>query len=358
MPRGLRIAVAFYPGRIGMPEHTAYPVVLNGKLGAVLLVRHLTPVEAVDFENLITRETGEGRTRWTLKRPITIPTEGCIALEGNGQLLYVLEDGVQYYRLFRPRNFTELFIAFEVEDIASITDEQKSRHEQILDQFLLAYRAFTGDVAVRMLHDLAGDYPVIRMGSYEYNEDELRLPDLERITRLRTMDVRIEGLPLGINPNVLTPPFIDPDRAGPVISAFLRSGEAIPKPQEVLIKATEELKISLDYNYAFLLASFAIEQVLTDFLEDVKKHAGIPENTIKAYQGDVGMAYKINVELPLVVRADHAVRQLIPDLKGTNTIRNAIVHKGRTATYEEAVVAIQTGDKLIKALMGEVFDVP
>jgi hypothetical protein len=188
------------------------------------------------------------------------------------------------------------------------------------------------------------------------NEDELRLAEVERITRLRTMDVRIEGLPFGINLSVLTPPFIDPDRAGPVISAFLRTGEAIPKPQEALIKATEELKIYPDYTYAFLLASFAIEQVLTAFLEDVKKHAGISENTIKAYQKEVGMAYKIDVELPLVVPANHAVRQLIPDLKGTNTIRNAIVHKGRTATYEEAALAIQTGDKLIKALIGEVFD--
>src|SRR5438874_1249379 len=108
MPRGLRIAIAFYPGRIGMPEQTAYPVVLDGKLGTVLLARHLTPVEALDFENGITREIGEGRSRWTLQRPITMPTEGCIALQGNGQLIYVLEDGVQYYRVFRPRNFTEL----------------------------------------------------------------------------------------------------------------------------------------------------------------------------------------------------------------------------------------------------------
>lgn len=358
MPRGLRIAIAFYPGRIGMPEHTAYPVVLDGKLGAVLLFRHLAPVEVLDFENGIIRETDEGRTRWKLQRPITMPTEHCIALEGNGQLIYVLEDGVQYYRFFRPRNFTELFIIFEVEDIANITDEQRSRHERILDQFLLAYRAFTGDVTVRMLHDLSGDYPVIRMGSYEFNEDELRLAELERITRLRTMDVRIEGLPFGINLNVLTPPLIDPDRAGPVISAFLRSGDSIPKPQEILIKATEELKIGLDYSYAFLLASFAIEQVLTDFLEDVKRHAGVSENRIKDYQGEIGMAYKINVELPLVVSANHTVRQLIPDLKGTNTIRNAIVHKGRTATYQEAALAIQTGDKLIKALIGDAFDAP
>jgi hypothetical protein len=341
-----------------MPEHTAYPVMLDGKLGSVLLVRHLTPVEALDFENNIIRDADDNRTRWRLQRPIAMPTEHCIALEANQQLIYVFEDGVQYYRFFRPRNFTELFVTFEVEDIANITDEQRSRHERILDQFLLAYRAFTGDVTVRMLEDLSGDYPVIRMGSYEFNEDESLLAEVDRIMRLRTMDVRIEGLPFGINLGVLTPPPVDPERAGPIISAFLRSGASIPRPQAILIKAAEELKIGLDYTYAFLLASFAIEQVLTEFLEDVKEHAGISENTIKAYQGEIGMAYKINVELPLVVPANHTVRQLIPDLKGTNTIRNAIVHKGRTATHQEAALAIQTGDKLIKALIGEPFEVP
>jgi hypothetical protein len=336
-----------------MPEHTAYPVTLDGKLGAVLLFKHLMPVEALDFENSIMREVCEGRIRWTLQRPITMPTEHCIALEANQQLIYVFEDGVQYYRFFRPRNFTELFVTFEVEDTTNITDEEKSRHERILDQFLLAYRAFTGDVTVRMLHDLVGDYPVIRMGAYEFNEDELRMAEVDRITCPRTMDARIEGLPFGINLGALTPPPIDPERVGPIISAFLRSGASIPKPQEILIKAAEELKIGLDYTYAFLLASFAIEQVLTDFLEDVKQQAGISENTIEAYQGEIGMSYKINVELPLVVPANHAVRQLIPDLKGANTIRNAVVHKGRTATHQDAALAIQTGDKLIKALIGE-----
>lgn len=49
-----------------MPEHTAYPVMLDGKPGAVLLFKHLGPVEALDFENNIIRETDEGRTQFML----------------------------------------------------------------------------------------------------------------------------------------------------------------------------------------------------------------------------------------------------------------------------------------------------
>src|SRR6266852_4648090 len=132
-----------------------------------------------------------------------MPTEGCIAIEGNGQLIYVFEDGVQYYRLFRPRDYTEVFIVYEVADTANITDEEKSRHELILERFLIAYRAFTGDVTIRMPNDLIGDVPVVRAGVREYTEEDLRVPEAERITRFQTMDIRIEGLPFGINPHML-----------------------------------------------------------------------------------------------------------------------------------------------------------
>src|ERR1035437_3095034 len=182
----------------------------------------------------------------------------------------------------------------------------------------MADRAFTGDVTVRMPNDLGGDYPVIRVGVHEYTEEDLQVPERERITNLREIGVRIEGLPLGANPHTLKRPAIDPNRAGPLISAFLASGDSIPEPQALLIKATEELKIAQDYRYALLLAFFSIEQVITDFLEDIKRSAGILDKMIKQYRGEIGISYKINVELPLVLRPDDRVRQLIPDLDRAN----------------------------------------
>ena len=72
-----------------------------------------------------------------------------IAMEAEGQLIYVFEDGVQYYRSFKPRDFTELIIVHDVEDTASLSDEEKSWHERILERFLMAYRAFTGDISAQ-----------------------------------------------------------------------------------------------------------------------------------------------------------------------------------------------------------------
>jgi hypothetical protein len=351
MPKGGRFVTLFYPGRIAIPEHSAFPVTVDGKHATVLLYRHFNAVEALDFNNAIRREVRDGVNDWSLERPITMPAQDRIGLEANGQLIYVFENGVQYYRLFKPRAFTELFIQHDVEDPSNLTEEEKTRHVRVLERFILAYRTLTGDVTIRVPNDLVGDYPVERAGMREYTEEELQLTELDRLIRLPpVMDFRLEAMPLGINPALLTPPAVNPERVGPTMTQFLASGESIPEPQAILVKATEELKINQDYTYALLLGYFSIEHVLTEYLVDVKEKAGISKNIIKNYQGDIGMAYKINVELPLVVRADHPVRQILPDLNAANTLRNAVAHKGRQATMKEAASVIQTADKLIKAL--------
>ena len=44
----------------------------------------------------------------------------------------------------------------------------------------------------------------------------------------------------------------------------------------------------------------AIELVITDVLRQVMERAGISNNTLKQFEGEVGISYKINIELPLV----------------------------------------------------------
>jgi hypothetical protein len=133
-----------------------------------------------------------------LQRPITMADEHNIAMESEGQLIYVFEDGVRYYRLFKPRNFTEILIVHDVEDTANLTDEEKSRHKGIAERFLTAYRAFTGDISVRMPNDLDADYPVIRASIHEYSEEELRAPEQERITNLRMIMFQLHRHDAGV----------------------------------------------------------------------------------------------------------------------------------------------------------------
>jgi hypothetical protein len=335
-----------------MPEHSGYVVRVNGRLGSVLINSHMHLAQALDFDNSIQREDREGGNRWVLRHPITFPEHSIWMVDDAGELIYLF-DAAQKYRFFRPREFTELFIVNEVEDTNNLTEEENTRYERILDQFILGYRAFSGDVSVRMPADLGDDYPLVRAGIHEYGEEELLIPEPERIATFRPLDIGLAAAP-GINVHEHRPPTVDPERVGPILSDFLRSGEPLPEPQALLVKALEELKIGQDFRYALLLGFFSIEQVLTDFLKSIKERAGISEKTIRAYEGEVGMSYKINVELPLVLRPNHPVRDLIPELKGANSIRNNVVHKGHTVNHADAAAVITTADKLMKGLYGRV----
>ena len=230
-----------------MPEHTGYLVRVEDRFGSVLLYRYLQPVEALDFQNELRQEMQDLKNKWTIDRPITIPEEKCIGMASEGEVLYVFEGAAHYYRFFKKRKFTELFIVHDVQDTENLNDEEKKRYEGILDQFIFAYRAFTGDVSVRMPNDLVGDYPVIRAGVHDYSEEELQMPEPQRITTLPNMNIGVEALPLGFNLHEIKPPAVDPERAGPLMSAFLVSGDSVPDAQSLLVKALEELKIANDY---------------------------------------------------------------------------------------------------------------
>ena len=286
VPNGSRIVNLFYPGRINMPEHTGYLVRVEDKLGSVLLYRHLQPVEALDFQNELRHEMRDGKNKWTIDRPITILEEKCIGMVAEGEVLYVFEGAAQYYRLLRKRKFTELFIVHDVQDTETLTDEEKKRFERILDQFIFAYRAFTGDVSVGMPNDLVGDYPAIRAGVHEYSREDLQMPETQRIATLPNLNIGIEALPLGFNLHELKPPSVDPERVGPLMSKFLASGDSVPEAHSLLVKALEELKIANDYNDALLLGFFSIELVVSDVLHHVKEKAGISNNTLKQYESE------------------------------------------------------------------------
>ena len=304
----------------------------------------------LDFDNGIDEQTDAGAITRSLRRSIESLPKRNIAMVAEGKLLYVMDRESSYYRIFRPVNFTEIFIVFEVGDTGNLTKLEESFHENVLTAFLKVYRLFSQDVAIRMLDDLEHHAPVIRAGVHEYSTEEMALSEERRISVLRDTPFGIASVPLGANPRTLNPPAFDPAVIGPRMSALLASGDPISPPQDILVKALEELKVAGDFRYAFLLAFFSIEQVITDLLRAVKIERGVPPRKLKDHEKNIGISYMINVELALVLRRDHPVRALIPQLNGVNTIRNGVVHKSREVNYREAAHAINIASKLMEML--------
>ena len=154
-----------------MPEHTGYLVRVVGGLGSVLLYRHLQPAEA---QNELRQEMQDSKNKWTIDRPITIPEEKCIDMASEGEILYVLEGAARHYRFLRGAGLLRFSLC-----AMSKTPKPDGREETLRRDFRpvhFAYRAFTGDVSIRVPNDLVGDYPVVCAGLHEYSEEELRMP--------------------------------------------------------------------------------------------------------------------------------------------------------------------------------------
>ena len=104
-----------------------------------------------------------------------------------------------------------------------------------------------------------------------------------------------------------------------------------------------------NYRYAFLLAFFALEDILRDYLRHLKTRRGVSATKLKAYEKDIGMSYMINVELPMVTHPGERIQELLPDLKRITTIPNGIVHKAREVTHDDAALAIRAVSTLFSS---------
>jgi hypothetical protein len=350
MPRGIRYVNLFYPGRIQMPEGYGYMVNVDGQPGSLLLYKQLNVADVLDFTNAIEERTEDGNVVRQLRHPIDAIPAHNIGMVANGELLYVMDRETHYYRIFKPRAYTELFVTHEVADTEHLTEQETGFYTRILAAFLQAYRLFTQDIAIRLPDDLQHEYPVVRAALYDYTPQDLEESLRERITKLHDCFFGIASVPLGANPSAFNRPTVDAAIVGPQISEFLAAGETTPKPQETLLKALEELKVNSNYRYAFLLAFFAFEDVISDFLRHIKLRRGVPPGKLKEYEKDLGISYMINIDLPLVTHPDQRIQEILPDLNRVTTIRNGIVHKARDVSQEDAAFAITTVSKLFNIL--------
>ena len=82
-----------------------------------------------------------------------------------------------------------------------------------------------------------------------------------------------------------------------------------------------------NYRYAFLLAFFALEDILRDYLRHLETRRGVSATKLKAYEKDIGMSYMINVELPMVTHPDQRVQDLLPDSTGSRPSAMALCTK-------------------------------
>lgn len=88
---------------------------------------------------------------------------------------------------------------------------------------------------------------------------------------------------------------------------------------------------------------------MTKYLTNRKIQAGISKTKISNYEKDIGISYKLNIELPLLLKVGEKEKEVIAKVESIRKKRNNIIHgneQSKEVSKEDALEAL----KAVRAL--------
>ncbi len=343
MGKGALFLHLFYPGYIGPLDSSAFTGEMEGRLVSVQIIKHLRPVEILDFGNEI-RTTIEGeRTDAELKNIDFTFSEQSVAVRSGANVLFIIDNLGTYYRRFRHRRFTEIGIAYEIDSAPDYTNEDFIYHEQPLHSFINRYRCITNDVAICLPKNLRRDVPLVQVACVEYDADDLKLDRQERLLRERSLQFGIKQMSIKEFSQEVATVSHDPEEA----SYKMGSLPQFSPFQITLINAFEELTVSENSRYAFLSAFIIAEIMLAGYLHQLKLKRGASKSKLDDFEEEVPFSYMLNIELPVLIgNPIDDDRQVIARMDKVRKKRNDIIHRAASVSEQEALEAINAVEGL------------
>ena len=124
--------------------------------------------------------------------------------------------------------------------------------------------------------------------------------------------------------------------------------------KELFLRASREVYVTGNYKYALLEVFIFIEQIVYRSLKTMMAAKGISNNKIKDFEKEVGIAYKLNIDFPILLPDFHLHEQTFQDVDKIRKKRNAVIHNGDSVTKGEALFAIEASFKLYNILKGHI----
>jgi hypothetical protein len=343
MSKGALFIRLYYPGYIGLLESSAFTGEIGGRLASIQVIRHLRPVEILDFGNEIKARIVGDKTDAELKNKDFSFTENSIAAIVSGEVIFIIDNLGRDYRRFRHRTFTELGIAYEIDSAPNYTDEDFNRHEWFLEWFINRYRCITRDVKISLPKNLRRDVPMVQVASIEYDEEDLKVDREERLLKERTLRFGVKQMSVREYEDDIPKVRHNLEEASTAMASPVQFSPYITG----LVNALEEVGINKNPTYAFLSAFIVAEIMLDSYLHQLKIKRGASKSKLDDFEEEVPFSYLLNVELPVLIgNPTDNERQIIGRMDKVRKKRNDIIHKAATVSEQEAVEAINAVDGL------------
>jgi hypothetical protein len=359
----------FYPGHFGLVVPSDYALQVEGSLAHVRLLRRLSPVEVLDFTNELIPDP-ERRNFRRLKRPIESPSEKSFELamsiitEQQDITLHNLSmeritalphrltlerTSLEEYKFYKTRDWTDILIIYEIEDTLSISPPESIYFQKVLNQFIQIYRLITKDSRIRYWEDIQ-EAISWNLGKVEFSDEDSNKSPHERLGTTREVIFKDETISF---PYARERTFeFDISVATQQVSEFASTNRTVSLALELFLRAHEAAYYRRNFRYALLEAFTAVEVCVSRFLNTAMISRGVSKGKLEEYESEVSMAYKLNIELPLLLNnINNKEREVIGSVDKLRKLRNAVIHTGRPVSEVEAKESVRVTGALFDMLV-------
>jgi hypothetical protein len=347
----------FFPGFIGVPQNSAFPVHVQGIEAMLHIVRHLAPVVVTDFGNDFLPLEKEGGQFTSLKRPIeTSPTNtiGAVfrAVDGiePGEFFCTKEHD---YAIYRKQSFTEVTVGAETQNAEDPNSISPAIFNKAIDEFLQLYRIVTRDVWVLRPDRLQRNVPIIRTRAVVYVGPILAATRQERL--IDHIPERFQPIIFSVQEYAADLPAMrhDPADAALRLGHFLATETRLSDAQSALLDCFEMLMATRSFRFA-LIESFAIAEAISfDYVERLRRRDQKLDACLKKEEkkSRLTMRFLINSIFPQALHGSRAeFPDLIRNLDVTRKLRDGTLHRGESVRKEDAERSLNATQQLIFAI--------
>jgi hypothetical protein len=353
-----------YPGLIGIDFKKPLYLTVESKRCLVFVTKHLNPVEILDtsneFKSYTPRDDFQGVLK--LKEDVLTLSDRIIRIvakkeDGEEKNVAYVDFNNIYHKRIRFPGYTEILIAFEFSG-SPFSRENTLLSFSVLDEFIRLYRAITKDFRIPTRSRLISDGLVLKGAEFLYDEKDSELTIESRLIRPR-WDKPLALVATEFFEEAIREDFVH--KTSETLTGIQKASDEkyqVDIETESLLKAFEEHTIYKNYKYAILDSFIVAESLTSKYLDKWKLRQGVSNKKIKEFKKEVGISYKLNVEMIASipnVNDDH--RRIIGAVDVIRSKRNRIVHDGEGADAKEshhALVAVSEYYELVRKLENEI----
>jgi hypothetical protein len=263
------------------------------------------------------------------------------------QVSFEIGPDLETSRILRTRMYSGVIISYHVPDINNITEEHKNFYKLIFDRFIQGYRYAANDYRPRLFSEFGEPIWIdFSAAAIDANEEEGNLERQLRARRNFADGIQTADYIFHYHDQ----PFAKRDvlEATEELESVLHN-ERLVLDYEYLGAAKHAVLHLKNYAYGLLEAFIAVERMVTELMAVWKAKNGLSKKKIRLYLQGTPISHMINVEI-MNMRSQLTPKEFetLNKLDRARILRNALVHRSKRPTEEDAKFVVETAEEFFK----------